>query len=184
MTNHDGRAAVGPTPIWIAGLTSLILAGPIQASAQQQVTVQPQQGQTSQRTQEDMASCQSAATQSTGYAPSQQQAAASRPSGPGGKRLKGAAAAAVGSSVRTEARGSQYEAWDKADDDRKGDYKKNQAESAARAGAAVGGIQARQGRRETRRHQGQQQQAQAQKASAWDQSYKACLQGRGYAVTP
>jgi hypothetical protein len=45
-------------------------------------------------------------------------------------------------------------------------------------------MRARQDRRETRQEQGQQQQQQQQQATAWNQSYKSCLQGRGYAVTP
>ena len=47
-------------------------------------------------------------------------------------------------------------------------------------GAAGQRQERRQGRRET--SQAQQQQANA--AAAWDQSYRGCLQKRGYVVTP
>jgi hypothetical protein len=145
-----------------------------------QSTVQPLQGQGAEQMQQDMASCQSAATQATGYSPSQAPVAAASV-GPKGQRLKGAAAGAMAGGVRAEARGRQHDdAWDRVDDDRKQDYRQNEAQSAARAGAAVGGVRARQDRRETRRQQGQQQ----QQAGAWNQSYASCLQGRGYTVTP
>jgi hypothetical protein len=86
--------------------------------------------------------------------------------------------------VRAEARGNEHDAWDQVDDDRKQEYRRDEAQSAARAGVAVGGVRARQGRREARRQQGQQQQQQASAADAWSQAYQGCLQGRGYSVTP
>ena len=48
----------------------------------------------------------------------------------------------------------------------------------AAAGAAAGGVKQRQERRETRRETGAQQEA----GNAYNQSYRSCLQGRGYAV--
>jgi hypothetical protein len=132
-----------------------------------------------EQVQQDMAACQNSATQATGYSPSQQPVAAA-PSGPSGKRLKGAAAGAVAGGVRAEARGNDSQAWDNADDDRKQDYRQDEAQASAKAGAAVGGMATRSDRRQGRREQGQQQ----QQASAWGQSYKSCLTSRGYAVTP
>jgi hypothetical protein len=155
---------------------ALVASDPLLA---QQTTVQPMQGQSPEQTQQDMASCQSTATQATGYSPSQPPTAAAS-TGPSGKRLRGAAAGAVAGGVRAEARGGDYDAWDKVDDDRKQDYRQDEAQSSARAGAVVGGMATRADRREGRRQQGQQQ----QQASAWSQSYKNCLQGRGYTVTP
>ena len=150
-----------------------------QLASAQQTTVQPLQGQSAEQMQQDMAACQSSATQATGYTPSQQPVAAA-PSGPSGKRLKGAAAGAAAGSVRAEARGNDSEAWDEIDDDRKQDYRQDEAQASAKAGAVVGGMATRSDRRQGRREQGQQQ----QQAGAWNQSYKSCLTGRGYGVTP
>jgi hypothetical protein len=161
-----------------AVLIALAVAVPHAAGAQQ-ATVQPLQGQAPEQVQQDMAACQNSATQATGYSPSQQPVAAA-PSGPSGKRLKGAAAGAVAGGVRAEARGNDSQAWDNADDDRKQDYRQDEAQASAKAGAAVGGMATRSDRRQGRRDQGQQQ----QQAGAWGQSYKGCLTSRGYAVTP
>jgi hypothetical protein len=157
---------------------ALAAAAPWPASAQQ-MTVQPLQGQSPEQVQQDMATCQNSAMQATGYSPSQQPVAAA-PSGPSGKRLKGAAAGAVAGGVRAEARGNDSEAWDNADDDRKQDYRQDEAQASARAGAAVGGMATRSDRRQGRREQGQQE----QQAGAWGQSYTSCLTSRGYGVTP
>lgn len=145
----------------------------------QQATVQPMQGQSPEQVQQDMAACQSAATEATGFSPSQPPVAAA-PAGPSGKRLRGAAAGAVAGAVRAEARGSDSDAWDEADEDQKQDYRQEEAQSSARAGAAVGGMATRADRRQGRREQGQQE----QQASAWSEAYNSCLQGRGYTVTP
>ena len=159
-------------------MIALAVAAPHAAGAQQ-TTVQPLQGQGPEQVQQDMAACQNSATQATGYSSSQQPVAAA-PSGPSGKRLKGAAAGAVAGGVRAEAHGNNSEAWDEVDDDRKQDYRQDEAQASARAGAVVGGMATRSDRRQGRRQQGQQQ----QQTSAWSQSYKGCLQGRGYSVTP
>lgn len=169
---------------WVSGPTTMAiitgLAVLVPCALAQQATVQPLQGQSPEQMQQDIASCQGAATQATGYSPSQASGSAA-PAAPSGKRLKGAAAGAVAGGVRAEARGRDHDdAWDKVDDDRKQDYRQNEAQAAARAGAAVGGVRTRQDRRDTRRQQGQQQ----QQAGAWNQSYTGCLQGRGYTVTP
>jgi len=166
------------TRLMLTVAVAFIIAGP-QPLLAEQATVQPMQGQTPEQMQQDMAACQSAATEATGFSPSQPPVAAAPP-GPSGKRLRGAAAGAVAGGVRAEARGSDYEAWDEVDDDRKQDYRQEEAQSSARAGAAVGGMASRVDRRQGRRQQGQQQ----QQASAWNQSYSSCLQGRGYTVTP
>jgi hypothetical protein len=171
------RRARGPA---LAGalVIALAVAAPLSAGAQQ-TTVQPLQGQPTEQVQQDMAACQNSATQASGYSPSQAPVAAA-PTGPSGKRLKGAAAGAAAGGVRAEARGNDSEAGDKVDDDRKQDYRQDEAQASARAGAAVGGMATRSDRRQGRREQGQQQ----QQASAWGQSYKSCLTSRGYAVTP
>jgi hypothetical protein len=174
------------TPCFCLAMAAAIVIlanGATPVLAQQPTTVQPLQGQSPDLVQQDMAACQSAATQSSGHNPTQPPVAAA-PAGPSGQRLRGAAAGAVAGGVRAGARGNQYEAWDEVDDDRKQDYRRDEAQSAARAGAAVGGVRARQDRREARRQQGQQQQQQASAADAWSQAYEGCLQGRGYSVTP
>lgn len=166
----------------IAAIVAFGDGGP-RVLAQQPTTVQPLEGQSSTVVQQDMAACQSSATQSSGYNPTQPPVATA-PAGPSGQRLRGAAAGAVAGGVRAGARGNQYEAWDEVDDDRKQEYRQNEAQSAARAGVAVGGVRARQDRRGARREQGQQQQQQASAADAWSQAYGGCMQGRGYSVTP
>jgi hypothetical protein len=166
------------TRLMLTVAIAFIIAGP-QPLLAQQATVQPMQGQTPEQMQQDMTACQSAATEATGFSPSQPPLAAA-PAGPSGKRLRGAAAGAVAGAVRAEARGSDSDAWDEADEDRKQDYRQEEAQSSARAGAAVGGMATRADRRQGRRQQGQEQ----QQASAWNQAYNSCLQGRGYTVTP
>jgi hypothetical protein len=160
-------------------LALAIAAAAAWPASAQQMTVQPLQGQSAEQLQQDMAACQSSATQATGYSPSQPPVAAA-PSGPSGKRLKGAAAGAVAGGVQAEARGNESQAWDEIDDDRKQDYRQDEAQASAQAGAAVGGMASRSDRRQGRRVQGQQQ----QQTSAWSQSYQSCLTSRGYAVTP
>src|SRR5687767_242852 len=150
MMDDRGSTGAAPTSLirrcpWmvLAVAATLVLADTARPLAQQ-VTVQPLQGQSPEQMQQDTASCQSAATQSTGYSPGQAPAAAA-PAGPSGQRLKGAAAGATAGAVRAEARGREYDdAWDKADDERKEEYRSNEAQSAAKAGAAVGGMRARQ----------------------------------------
>jgi hypothetical protein len=167
----------------LAAALAVVWDGAPSLLAQQPTTVQPLQGQSSALVQQDMAACQSAATQPSSHDPTQPPVAAA-PAGPRGQRLRGAAAGAVAGGVRAEARGNERDAWDEVDDDRKQEYRRDEARSAARVGVAVGGVQARQGRREARRQQGQQQQQQASAVDAWSQAYQGCLQGRGYGVTP
>ena len=147
----------------------VLLAPPALA---QQINVQPQQGQDSQQTSSDISACAAGAQQATGYNPSQA-AAAQKPAV--GGRAKGAAAGAAAGAVGGQARSNQH---DNVPDAAQDQYRENQARSGAAAGAAVGASRQRQDRRENRRDTAKQQDA----ATAYNQSYRTCLQGRGYAV--
>ena len=146
--------------------------------AQAQLSVQPAKGQPPEQVQRDMADCQGLASQQSGYNPSQVAAQPAKPQV--GGRAKGAAAGAAAGAVGAEARGRQYDNYDKAGDDAKQEYRQNEAQGAAAAGAAVGASRQRQQRRETR----QTTEQQAKAASAYDTAYKSCLTPRGYVVTP
>jgi hypothetical protein len=138
----------------------------------QQMAVQPQQGQSTQQMNSDISACAASAQQASGYNPAQ----ASAPSQPQvGGRAKGAAAGAAAGAAGGQARSNQY---DNLPSGAQEQYRQNQAKSGAAAGAAAGGVKQRQERRETRRETGAQQEA----GNAYNQSYRSCLQGRGYAV--
>jgi hypothetical protein len=148
-------------------------------SMAQQFTVTPAKGQSAQQVESDMAACSASAAQSSGYDPAQ--AGAATPAQPQvGGRVKGATAAGAAGAAAAEVRGQQYEGYDNLSDDAKQEYRRNEAKSAAAAGAVAGGVKQRQDRRQARRQDAQQ----ASAAGAYDQAYKACLQGRGYTVTP
>jgi hypothetical protein len=156
-------------------------------SIAQQFTVTPAKGQSAQQVESDMAACSASATQPSAYDPAQAGAAAPAQPQVGG-RVKGATAAGAAGLAAAEVQGRQYEAYENLSDDAKQEYRRNDAKSAAAAGAVAGGVKQRQDRRQGRRQnaqtQQQQQQQQASAAGAYDQAYKACLQGRGYTVSP
>jgi hypothetical protein len=149
--------------------TSTILSLP----ALSQTSVQPQQGQSPQQLNSDMAACANSATQASGYNPSQ---ATSTPQPQVGGRAKGAVAGAAAGAAGAQARSNQYENLQGGSAQEQ--YRQNQSKSGAAAGAAAGGVKQRQARRETR----QQTSAQQQAASAYDQAYKSCMGARGYLV--
>jgi hypothetical protein len=70
--------------------------------------------------------------------------------------------------------GQQHQGYDRLSDNTKQQYRQNQAESGAAAGAVVGGARQRQERRAGR--------SEAKAASA--DAYTTCLSERGYIVTP
>jgi hypothetical protein len=150
----------------------IFFAGPLLG---QDLIVFPAKGQTQEQMEKDKFECYGWAKQQTGFDPMQAQPAAQAPppqsQGPQGERIKGAArGAAVGAVVGEIAN----------DDAGKG------AAAGAAGGAMVGGMKTRQSRRA--QAQGQQQQAQeqeaadAQKRSAYDRAYSACMEGKGYTV--
>lgn len=132
------------------------------ASAQ---TVTPLKGQSPELTQQDIAACQSQTGSAASTSPDTPQA---------GGRARGAAAGAAVAG----ARGRQHEeVYDRMDDDTKQAYRQNQAKDAAAAGMVVGGSRQRQDRRQDRADQSQQ-------TAAASSAYAACMQQRGYQVTP
>jgi hypothetical protein len=139
----------------------------------QQTTGQPQQGQSTQQMNSDMAACAATATQASGYDPSQ---AAAAPQPQAGGRAKGAVAGAAAGAAGAQVRSNQYE---NVPGDVQEQYRQNQAKSGAAAGAAVGGVKQRQARRDARQQASTQQQ---EGASAYNQTYKSCMQARGYLV--
>ena len=151
-----------------AGLALLAMSA---AAVAQTATVTPTKGQSPQQVEADKQQCYGAAVQSSGYDPDASQAA--QPAG--GGRARGAAAGAAAGAVAAEARGRQYDAYDKIDSDVKQEYRQKDAKSAAAAGAVVGGAAQRRERR--------QGAAEASTGSqAFDNAYRSCLTSRGYAV--
>lgn len=153
-----------PRSLCVAGFPLLVAASI--ASAQSQVTITPQKGQTPDVVAKDQAECSSAATGSTGYNPS---AAAPPVGGRAAGAAKGAALGAAGAEMRGRANGG--EVYEHAGSDAKQQYRQENARDAAKVGAAVGGIQQRHERREN-----------ASAAQAWDKSFRSCLTSRGYTV--
>lgn len=163
-----------PSRWGIARLTLLLGASALVSlpALSQQMNIQPQQGQSTQQMNSDMAACSNSATQASGYNPAQA-TGSSQPQV--GGRAKGAAAGAAAGAVGGQVRGNQYQ---NVPGNVQEQYTQNQAKSGAAAGAVVGGVQQRQQRRETRQQTSTQQQA----ASGYEQAYKSCMQARGYLV--
>lgn len=134
--------------------------------------------QTGDKAQLDVAQCQNGATQATGYVPgSAAPVAATQPQV--GGRAKGAAkGATAGAVVGTVDANNHPYASEAMRDDRVSDA----AGAGAAAGAVAGGMNQRQTRRKDKAQQQQAESAQAQKATAWQNSYASCLQSRGYAL--
>ena len=88
-----------------------------------------------------------------------------------GDRLRGAAVGGVAGAVQDS--NQPYRPNNSAGD---------MAGAGAAAGAVAGGMNQRQDRRKMEAQQKQMAAAQAQKATAWQNSYSGCLQGRGYAL--
>ena len=170
---------------WLAGAiaSGFLVAGMSYSVAAQAPTVQPSKGQSAEQMQRDVGECQAAAKTSSGYDPAAPPPPKSDERHVGGRVRGGAAGAAVGA-VGAEARGRDHDAWDEADDDRKQDYRREEAKDAAAVGAAVGAVGQRHGRRKDRRKNRKDEKEQASAADLYASSYKTCLQGRGYVVTP
>jgi hypothetical protein len=158
---------------WVIWMALLVLgAGP---GWPQEITVQPAKGQSQELMQKDIAECQASATQSTGFDPSQAEQEA-KPAATGA-RARGAARGAVGGAVRAEAEGQQHEGYDHVNEEVKEEYREEEAREGAAAGAARAG-------RQQRRQNIKEAEAQKKAATAFNQAYQTCLQGRGYTVTP
>ncbi|MFZ4690559.1 MAG: hypothetical protein ACOYLS_15090 [Polymorphobacter sp.] len=135
--------------------------------------------QTGEQAQLDVAQCQNAASQATGYVPGTAPAAPAQTAPPVGGRAKGAAKGAAAGAVvgAVDANNHPY-APESVKDDRVGDA----AGAGAAAGAVAGGMNQRQDRRKGKAQQQQAASAQQQKATAWQNNYAGCLQSRGYAL--
>ena len=124
----------------------------------------------------DQSSCSSSATQATGYVPGQ------TPPPPmtnpnAGARVSGAAVGAVtGGAVGVVQNNNHPYAPQGVQDQ----HRQDQAQAGAVAGTMVGGAKVRQGRRETAKAQQTATAQQQSKATAWENSYGACMTQRGY----
>jgi hypothetical protein len=143
-------------------------------------TVTGQRGQSAEQIQIDDAQCQNGATQATGYIPGAQTAQAQPAQPQVGGRAKGAAKGAAVGAVAGEVQGNQYARVPDAVQD---EYRGNQAGTGAAVGTVAGGMNQRQDRRQSKSEAKKAADAQAQKATAWQNSYAGCLQSRGYSLS-
>ena len=152
----------------LAGALGMALLAPQPLRAQG--TIYPNAGQSPALLDQDRAACESQAATQTGYHPSQA-AATPAPAKPvAGQRVAGAArGAAAGAVVKGVTDQEDREIEDP-------------TKSGARAGAVVGGSRQRQDRRTNRRDTRQQQTTQSQQQAAFNQSFGACMAGKGYTV--
>jgi hypothetical protein len=124
----------------------------------------------------DQSACSSAATQATGYVPGQ------TPPPPmtnpnAGARVSGAAVGAVtGGAVGVVQNNNHPYAPQGVQDQ----HRQDKAQAGAVAGTMVGGAKVRQGRRETAKAQQTTTAQQQTQATAWENSYGACMTQRGY----
>ena len=143
-------------------------------------TVVPTKGQTPEQTQKDVADCQA-----QGKAVYDQTLAANQPATDDkdrGGRVRGAAVGAAAGAASAQVRSNRY---DNVGSDAQQEYRQNQAQDAAVAGAVVGGAQQRKERREDKKNAEQQQAAAAQSADAASkQAYSGCMTGKGYTISP
>jgi hypothetical protein len=152
---------------------------PVSVTTPSGVTLTAQRGQSAEQLQIDDAQCQNGATQATGYIPGTQ-AAQAQPTQPQvGGRAKGAAKGAAVGAVAGEVQGNQYSRVPDAVQD---EYRGNQAGTGAAVGTVAGGMNQRQDRRQSKSEAKKAADAQAQKATAWQNSYAGCLKARGYAL--
>lgn len=137
--------------------------------------VVPMRNQTGDQAQLDVSQCQNLASQATGYIPGATTAPTTASSPQMGGRAKGAAkGAAVGGVAGAVQDSNQpYRPNNSAGD---------MAGAGAAAGAVAGGMNQRQDRRKSTAEQKKAAEAQAQKATAWQNNYAGCLQQRGYTL--
>lgn len=137
--------------------------------------VVPLRNQTGDHAQLDVSQCQNLASQATGYIPGATTAPTTASTPQMGGRAKGAAkGAAVGGVAGAVQDSNQpYRPNNSAGD---------MAGAGAAAGAVAGGMNQRQDRRKSTAEQKKAAEAQAQKATAWQNNYAGCLQQRGYTL--
>jgi hypothetical protein len=136
-------------------------------------------GQTPEQAQLDVAQCQNAASQATGYVPGAAPPPTTAAKPAVGGRAKGAAkGATAGAVVGAVQNDDRPYVPDSVKDDNIGDA----AGAGAAAGAVAGGMNQRQDRRKATATNKQAASAQQQKATAYQNSYAGCLNSRGYTV--
>lgn len=137
--------------------------------------VVPLRNQTGDQGQLDVSQCQNLASQATGHIPSAATTPTTASTPQMGGRAKGAAkGAAVGGVAGAVQDSNQpYRPNNSAGD---------MAGAGAAAGAVAGGMNQRQDRRKSTAEQKKAAEAQAQKATAWQNNYAGCLQQRGYTL--
>lgn len=135
--------------------------------------------QTGEQAQLDVAQCGNSASQATGYVPGTAAPTQTAAKPPVGGRAKGAAKGATAGAVvgAVDANNHPY-----APDAVRDEYVGDKAGAGAAAGAVAGGMNQRQDRRQSQAEQKQAAAAQSQKATAWQNTYAMCLQGRGYVL--
>jgi hypothetical protein len=147
-----------------------VLASIVAFAAQAQTTIVPTAGQTPEQMGADRTTCDTQAAAQSGYHPSQPAPTVTRNQPAVGQRVAGAARGAARGAVREQTT------------DKNEREIEDPTEAGARAGAAAGGVRQRQGRRETRREAAQEQQAYAQKQTAYNQAFASCMAAKGYSV--
>lgn len=146
-----------------ASMTLLVFSGAAAA-----VTLVPLKNQTSETIHKDTEACR---TQANDQHPLPTDVAV-------GGRVRGAATGAVAGATAAQIKGHRHELiYDQLSHGTKQDYRQNQAASAAAAGAVIGGVRQRHQRR-------QDLSATEQALKANNSVYSACLQQRGYEVSP
>ncbi|MFN9498113.1 MAG: hypothetical protein ACK57E_06590 [Erythrobacteraceae bacterium] len=135
--------------------------------------------QTGEQAQLDVAQCGNSASQATGYVPGTTAPTQAAAKPPVGGRAKGAAKGATAGAVvgAVDANNHPY-----APDAVRDDYVGDKAGAGAAAGAVAGGMNQRQDRRQSQAEQKQAAAVQSQKATAWQNTYAMCMQGRGYVL--
>ncbi len=117
---------------------------------------------------DDQTACSNAATQATGYVPGQTTVPTMTNPNAGARVGTAAVGAATGATVGAI----------------QGNNAGTAAASGAAAGAIVGGSQVRRGRRQAAAANKQAEQQLAAKQTAWNNSYVACMNQRGYVAQP
>ena len=135
--------------------------------------------QTGEQAQLDVAQCGNSASQATGYVPGTAVPTQTAAKPPVGGRAKGAAKGATAGAVvgAVDANNHPY-----APDAVRDEYVGDKAGAGAAAGAVAGGMNQRQDRRQSQAEQKQAAAVQSQKATAWQNTYAMCMQGRGYVL--
>jgi hypothetical protein len=139
-------------------------------SAAAQQTITPTAGQSAEQLQADQAICINEAAAQSGYHPSASQSTADAGGPAVGGRARGAARGAAMGAVR--------EGRTDADEREVEDL----TDSAARVGAAAGGMRQRGDRREERRETQAAEANQAEQQARYQQVFSSCMTAKGYAV--